>query len=123
MSWAILSVSNYVPFVIVALALSGIGAAGVPASTIYISEISDDSIRGILTSNAISGYFLGLFLSYSWGGYLSYYNVVHLHLGLCVLYIIMVGSLKDSPVFLMQTNKEKVSFQSFSFKSMYLNKS
>lgn len=115
MSWAILSVSNYVPFVIVALALSGIGAAGVPASTIYISEISDDSIRGILTSNAISGYFLGLFLSYSWGGYLSYYNVVHLHLGLCVLYIIMVGSLKDSPVFLMQTNKEKEAAKSIAF--------
>lgn len=108
MSWTLISVTDYVPLVIVAMGLVGFGAGGQAASSIYIAEIAQDSIRGALTSSVVSGYFLGLLLSYAWGGYLAYKYVIYIHLVLSVLYIVMLAALKESPVFLLQNGKEKV---------------
>lgn len=64
-------------------------------------------------STVVSSYFLGLLVSYIFGGYLNYNVVVYLHLSMSILYIVMLALLKESPVFLMQRGKEKVSFVFF----------
>ncbi|KAJ0171625.1 hypothetical protein K1T71_013175 [Dendrolimus kikuchii] len=114
-SWTILTLTNYVPLVILAMAILGIGAAGQVASSIYIAEISQDAIRGALTSSIVTSYFLGLLMSYSWGGYFSYKTVVYVHLSLSIVYIVLLASLKESPVFLMQQGKEEEAAKSIAF--------
>ncbi|XP_030024399.2 facilitated trehalose transporter Tret1 isoform X1 [Manduca sexta] len=113
--WIIITYTKSVTVVIAAMGLAGMGAAGQAASSVYISEIAQDAIRGALTSSVVSGLFLGLLLSYSWGGYLSYEQVVYVHLTLSILYILLVGLLKESPVFLMKSGKEKEAARSLAF--------
>lgn len=91
------------------IGLAGVGAAGQGISSIYISEICQDSIRGAMTSTAVSGFLVGLLFSYALGGYLTYHQVLYVHLSLSVMYIILLMLLKESPVYLLKIGKEKVS--------------
>ncbi|OWR49568.1 facilitated trehalose transporter Tret1 isoform 3 [Danaus plexippus plexippus] len=50
-TWALVSVTRSYYVVLFSLGLSGLSAAGQSISSIYISEISQDSIRGSLTSS------------------------------------------------------------------------
>uniref|UniRef100_A0A2H1X1F7 SFRICE_027535 n=1 Tax=Spodoptera frugiperda TaxID=7108 RepID=A0A2H1X1F7_SPOFR len=109
LSWTIISLSTSIPMLLLAMALAGLGTAGQTVSSIYISEISQDSIRGALMSTVVSSYFMGVLISYIFGGYLDYSLIVYLHLSMSVLYMLMLAVLKESPVFLMQSGKEKVT--------------
>ncbi|XP_041974601.1 facilitated trehalose transporter Tret1-like isoform X2 [Aricia agestis] len=114
-TWAIIAVSKSVNVILFAVALAGLSAGGQAVSSVYISEISQDSIRGALTSTTVSGYFLGLLFSYVLGGYLPYHYVIYTHLLFCVLYVLMVGVLKESPVYLMMRGKEEEAKESLAF--------
>lgn len=89
--------------------LAGFGAGGQGVSSVYISEISQDSIRGALTSFCVSVYLLGLLFSYTIGGHVSYDHVLYVHFVYSVLYILMLMLLKESPVYLLKRGREKVS--------------
>lgn len=115
LSWTIISLSTSTPMLLLAMSLAGLGTAGQTVSSIYISEISQDSIRGALMSTVVSSYFMGVLISYIFGGYLDYNLIVYLHLSMSVLYILMVAVLKESPVFLMQRGKEKEAAESIAF--------
>ncbi|XP_050356133.1 facilitated trehalose transporter Tret1-like [Nymphalis io] len=115
MTWALISVTKSVYLIIFAVGLAGFGAAGQAVSSVFISEICHDSIRGGLTSTTVSGFFVGLLFSYALGGYLSYYNVLYVHLVLSVFYIVMLALLKESPVFLLKCGKEKEAAESIAF--------
>ncbi|CAH2252071.1 facilitated trehalose transporter Tret1-like [Pararge aegeria] len=114
-AWGILSVTTSVYIVLFCIGLAGVGAAGQGISSIYISEISQDSIRGALTSTTVSGFFTGLLFSYALGGYLTYQQVLYVHLSLSVLYIILLMLLKESPVYLLKIGKEKEAAQAIAF--------
>ncbi|KAL4717443.1 hypothetical protein ACJJTC_000592 [Scirpophaga incertulas] len=114
-NWIIILLCNSVPFILIAAVIAGIGIAGQNVSLIYISEISHDSIRGGLTAFSASGYFLGILISYILGGYLSYYNVVYTCLALCILCMICLALLKESPVYLLLIGKEKEAANSIAF--------
>nr|XP_021191475.2 facilitated trehalose transporter Tret1 [Helicoverpa armigera] len=115
LTWTIISVTSSVPLILTAMALAGFSTAGQAISSIYISEISQDSIRGAMMSTIVSSYFLGLLISYIFGGYLNYDVVVYLHLSMSVLYLVMLALLKESPVFLMQRGREKEAAESIAF--------
>ncbi|XP_073962345.1 facilitated trehalose transporter Tret1-like [Choristoneura fumiferana] len=114
-SWAVISLTTYVPLILAAVGVAGIGAAGQIVTGVYVSEISQDAIRGAMTSSVVSGFFLGLLTSYILGGYLSYMQVVYTHLTLSVLYMAVLMLLKESPVFLLQQDKEKEAAESIAF--------
>ncbi|XP_060807113.1 facilitated trehalose transporter Tret1 isoform X2 [Amyelois transitella] len=114
-SWSVISITNYVPLILCAVGISGFGAAGQVLTTVYIAEISQDAVRGAFTSIISVGYFLGLLLSYSWGGFLTFYEVVYLHLGLSILYLAMSMFLKESPVFLVQRGRDEEAARSIAF--------
>nr|XP_032524106.1 facilitated trehalose transporter Tret1-like isoform X3 [Danaus plexippus plexippus] len=57
-TWALVSVTRSYYVVLFSLGLSGLSAAGQSISSIYISEISQDSIRGSLTSSESPCYLL-----------------------------------------------------------------
>ncbi|CAH2097883.1 unnamed protein product [Euphydryas editha] len=114
-AWGIIAVTKSVYLVILAVGLAGVGASGQVVTTVYISEICHDSIRGGLTSSTVSGFFIGLLFSYALGGYLSYYHVAYVCLALSVMYIIFIALLKESPVFLLKCGKEKEAAESIAF--------
>ncbi|CAH0717986.1 unnamed protein product, partial [Brenthis ino] len=114
-SWSLIAVTKSINLVLFAVCLSGFGAAGQAVSSVYISEISHDSIRGGLTSSTVFGFFFGLLFSYALGGYLSYHNVIYVHLVLSIAYILMLLLLKESPVFLLKIGKEKEAAESIAF--------
>ncbi|KAJ2940908.1 hypothetical protein O0L34_g10169 [Tuta absoluta] len=115
LTWLIISLTTYVPLIIASLGIAGIGAGGQAVSSVYIAEIAQDQIRGGLTSTCVSGFFIGLLLSYVLGGQLSYYQLIYAHLALSVLYIVLISLLKESPVFLLQKGKEEEAAESIAF--------
>ncbi|XP_061380725.1 facilitated trehalose transporter Tret1-2 homolog isoform X2 [Danaus plexippus] len=114
-TWALISVTRSYYVVLFSLGLSGLSAAGQSISSIYISEICQDSIRGSLTSSVNYGYLIGLLISYTMGGYMSYYSILYAHLALSILYIIMLIPLKESPCYLLKIGKEKEARDSIAF--------
>ncbi|XP_038218424.1 facilitated trehalose transporter Tret1-2 homolog [Zerene cesonia] len=114
-AWSVISLTKSINVVLFAIWFAGFGSGGQAVSSVYISEIAQDSIRGALTSSTVSGFFIGLLLSYFLGGQLSYYQVVYVHLGLSILYILLLMLLKESPVYLVQQGKEEEAAQSIAF--------
>ncbi|XP_026728049.1 facilitated trehalose transporter Tret1-like [Trichoplusia ni] len=115
LTWSIISVTTSIPMVLTAVALAGFGTAGQTISSIYISEIVQDSIRGAMMSTVVSSYFLGVLISYILGGVLSYYQIIYIDLTMSVLYVVLLAFLKESPVFLMQRGREKEAAESIAF--------
>ncbi|XP_026318316.1 facilitated trehalose transporter Tret1-like [Hyposmocoma kahamanoa] len=113
--WLIISLTNYTPIIIIAIGITGFGAAGQVVSAVYIAEIVQDSIRGMLTSSCVTIYFTGLLFSYIIGGYLTYQQVLYVHLTGSCLYIAALGLLKESPVYLVQKGREEEAKQSIAF--------
>lgn len=95
--------------VLFAMFFAGFGAAGQVVTSVYISEIVQDSIRGGLSTSMVAGYFAGVLISYALGGSLSYHQVVYMQLVLSILYLIMIWFLKESPTFLVQKGRDEVS--------------
>ncbi|CAB3244949.1 unnamed protein product [Arctia plantaginis] len=115
MSWSIIAVSNKVEAILVAAFLSGFGYAIFMEVTIYISEIAQDSIRGVLTScpNQFSGF--GILISYFLGGSLGYYAMVYTCLSLTVIGVLMIAVLKESPITLLGEGRDEEAANSLAF--------
>ncbi|XP_026318284.1 facilitated trehalose transporter Tret1-like [Hyposmocoma kahamanoa] len=113
--WTIISLTNYTPLIILAMGISGFGAAGQAVTSVYIAEIVQDSIRGMLTSSCVTIFFAGLLFSYAIGGYLTYQQVIYVHLTGSCLYIAVLGLLKESPVYLVQKGREEDAKRSIAF--------
>ncbi|KAG6449638.1 facilitated trehalose transporter Tret1 [Manduca sexta] len=114
-AWTMISLTNDVTLVLIAMAIAGVGVAGQNVSLIYISEISNDAIRGGLTAFSASGYYLGILVSYIIGGQLTYLQGVYTHLTLSVICIALLMFLHESPVFLVMVGKEKEAAKSIAF--------
>ncbi|XP_060807277.1 facilitated trehalose transporter Tret1 isoform X2 [Amyelois transitella] len=115
LAWTIIYINNTVAVVLACVALSGAGAAGQAVSSVFIAEIAEDSIRGAFASTTVTGYYIGLLISYILGGLLDYHQVVFANLALSVLYILLIALLKESPVYLMQKGKEKEARKALAF--------
>ncbi|XP_053618391.1 facilitated trehalose transporter Tret1-like [Plodia interpunctella] len=114
-AWAVISINNTVGVVLACIAVAGAGAAGQAVSSVFIAEIAEDSIRGAFASTTVTGYYVGLLISYVLGGLLDYHQVVYTNLMMSLLYIILVALLKESPVYLMQKGNEEEARKSLAF--------
>ncbi|XP_047035610.1 facilitated trehalose transporter Tret1-like [Helicoverpa zea] len=114
-AWLIISLTSSIPLVLSAMCMAGVGIAGQNVAIIYISEISHDSIRGGLTASSASGYFLGILITYTLGGYLTYMQVIYTHLTLSILCILLIALLPESPVFLVLVGREEEAAKAIAF--------
>ncbi|XP_038218603.1 facilitated trehalose transporter Tret1-like [Zerene cesonia] len=112
-SWLMIDMTSSSIVILVARFVAGIaaGASSVHAP-IYISEIAEESIRGALGSAPIASYCIGAMVSYLMGWMLPYRYIIWSGIGLCVIYIGLLMSVKESPVFLMRKNREEEARQS-----------
>lgn len=108
LAWAIISVTKNINLVLFAIFFAGFGAAGQVVSSVYITDIVQDSIRGGLTIATVAGYYCGVLISYILGGYFDYHQVVYIHFALSIVYVVSLIFLKESPVHLIQNGRDEV---------------
>lgn len=113
--WAMIAITDSVEVILTAMFLSGVGGAAFLVTPVYVSEICQDSIRGSMTSMTMIFMGLGSLFSYLCGGYLSYEVNIYIQLLLTVFYMVLVYFIKESPLFLLQTGKEREAIESLSF--------
>ncbi|XP_070168756.1 facilitated trehalose transporter Tret1 isoform X1 [Polyergus mexicanus] len=106
LSWLLIIFATEHMHIYIAKALNGITGAGVFfIVSNYVSEISSDSIRGILAS--IIGFSLntGILLAYILGGMMSLYNLAVVGAIVSALFLITFAFIPESPVYLVRRNR------------------
>uniref|UniRef100_A0A2H1X0G9 SFRICE_034711 n=1 Tax=Spodoptera frugiperda TaxID=7108 RepID=A0A2H1X0G9_SPOFR len=106
-AWSIIALSSQVEVILTAMFIGGLGFAVFLESTIYISEICQDSIRGTMTSGPMQFYGFGILVSYFLGGCLTYHHMVYACLSLSVVGVLLLSVLKESPLTLMAKGREE----------------
>jgi MFS family permease len=98
MSWLFIYYSRTSEYLIISRILGGIGGGGsfavIPN---YISEISDDDLRGFLGSFLVLQCNCGLLLAYICGEFLDYYTVPLIMIPVTVIFLILFSKVPDSP--------------------------
>lgn len=89
---------------------------GIPAGgcfnliPMYVKEISQDSIRGLLGSLLILMQNIGILSMYAMGSHLDYKTVLWSVLGIPILTVVLMIKAPESPAFLVKVGKVKVSW-------------
>lgn len=91
--------------------LGGMACGGIQtAMTIYFSEISHDSIRGLLgTSYQLSRCF-GILFTYILEVYINYIHLSMIMVGVTLLYAISFYTMPATPQYLLKIGDDEVSF-------------
>lgn len=109
-SWIVTMLPASTTSLIVARVFCGIAGGGcfhvVP---MYIKEISQDNIRGTLTSIFALAQSTGILLMYALGGFLDYHSVLWVVVGLPILTFLIFFKAPESPSFLVKMGKTNVS--------------
>lgn len=75
----------------------------------YVKEISQDSIRGVLGSLLVLSQNLGVLFMYVIGAYLDYYTVQWAVLGIPIVAAVLMLKAPETPVYLVKRGKINVS--------------
>lgn len=81
----------------------------------YVKEISQENITGILGTFQILMHTTGIFLMYVMGAYLDYTTVIIIVTGLSVLTLIALTKAPESPAFLVKQDRIEVSDKECTF--------
>lgn len=96
--------------------LAGLGAGGVFVLVpLYVSEISEDKVRGTLGSFFIFSINFGTLLMFVTGSYLSYTFVPKLMLALPIMFALTFVFLPETPQHLLKCGKAKQAESSLKF--------
>ncbi|XP_011144714.1 facilitated trehalose transporter Tret1 [Harpegnathos saltator] len=105
-SWLLIIVATEHIYIYISKFLSGIfGGILFFYVPIYVSEISDDSIRGLLGSILAFAINFGILLAYILGGMLSFRTYAIVNLVLPALYLITFVFMPESPVYLIRQDR------------------
>ncbi|XP_059061310.1 facilitated trehalose transporter Tret1-2 homolog [Achroia grisella] len=101
--WIIKLATTSVPGLLVARVCAGIAAGGCfTVIPMYVKELSQDNIRGLLVSLVGLNQNLGYIFMYAMGAYLEYYTVLWIVVWLPLVLIILLTKLPESPAFLIK---------------------
>ncbi|VVC99963.1 unnamed protein product [Leptidea sinapis] len=108
LSWVLVEMTKSSIVILVARFIAGAaaGAASVHAP-IYISEVAEESIRGVLGSAPMAFYCVGAMISYMLGWLLSYHQIIWVNMVFCIMYVGLLLSSRESPVYLIKKNREE----------------
>lgn len=96
--------------------LSGLAAGGVFVLVpLYISEISEDNVRGVLGSFFIFSINTGTLLMFVAGTYLSYSLVPKVMIALPIIFALTFAFLPETPQHLLKNGKAKQAEKSLKF--------
>ncbi|XP_026325366.1 facilitated trehalose transporter Tret1-like, partial [Hyposmocoma kahamanoa] len=104
--WLLKLSSANTTIIVIARIFSGLSAGGcyviVP---MYVKEISQDNIRGILVSLVTMSQNMGVLLMYILGTYLSYFAAIYSVIWLPLLTFLLLLKAPESPAYLMKIGK------------------
>lgn len=105
-SWLLITLATEHSCIYASRILSGIAGAGIFfLVSNYVSEISCDSIRGILASILIFSLNSGILIAYILGGIISFRVFPVVIIALAVLYFVTFIFMPESPVYLVRQNR------------------
>ncbi|XP_050668167.1 facilitated trehalose transporter Tret1-2 homolog [Leptidea sinapis] len=108
LSWILVEITTSSLVIIVARFLAGLASGGASVhGPIFISEVAEESIRGMLGSAPMAFYCVGVLISYLCGWLLSYHQTIWVNMALCIMYVGLLLSSVESPVFLIKKNREE----------------
>lgn len=109
-------VGSSVPFLLAGRFLSGFAAGGVFVLVpLYISEIAEDDIRGVLGSFFIFSINLGTLLMFIAGSFLSYSVVQLVMISFPIIFALTFAFLPETPQHLLKCGKAKEAENSLKF--------
>lgn len=110
LGWILIYYATNPFYLILSRVISGFAGGGlysiIPG---YISEISDDDVRGSLGSTLVFACNLGLFCSYIFGAYVEYLTIPWLMVPITLVFVVFFVRVPDSPAFLAKKNLSQVS--------------
>jgi len=105
-AWLLITFATEHMYIYVSRGLSGIsGAATFFVVPNYVSEISCDSIRGMLASILIVSVNVGILVAYILGGIMSFRALPVAVIALILLYLITFVFMPESPLYLVRRNR------------------
>uniref|UniRef100_A0A2A4K0E5 Major facilitator superfamily (MFS) profile domain-containing protein n=1 Tax=Heliothis virescens TaxID=7102 RepID=A0A2A4K0E5_HELVI len=116
LSWSIIATAKSVTQILIGRFLIGIGSGlHIVTGVVYVGEISQTRIRGSLLTAMMFMYNLGALVSYLEGWFCSYQVVNYLNLSTAVVFVLLLIILKETPVYLLRTGREKEAIKSLKF--------
>lgn len=108
-SWLLIWFGENVYYYYVARILGGFfGGSGYMIVPIFLSEISDDSVRGTLVSTLILMETAGILLAYIIGNYCDFYTIPMFAIALTTVFATTLYFLPESSLFLLKQQKINV---------------
>ena len=111
LGWILIYYATNPYYLIASRVMSGCAGGGlfsvIPG---YISEISDDKVRGTLGSTFVFACNLGLLFSYICGEYLQYLTIPWVMIPPTLIFIVFFIRVPNSPTFLAKRNLFEVSY-------------
>ncbi|XP_028176970.1 facilitated trehalose transporter Tret1-2 homolog [Ostrinia furnacalis] len=116
LSWALIASAHSVTQIIIARFILGYGV-GIHLVVVftYINEICQAFIRGTMASIPLFTFSIGALVSYITGWVCSYDVIIYLNLSVCVLFVLLLTLMKESPVYLITKNETKEALTSLKF--------
>lgn len=116
LSWVLLLVSTDPFFVIVARLLLGISGGGAfMAAPVFVAEISDDEHRGMLGTLLSLSCNFGILLGFLLAMVLEYEHFPLVEMSLCLLYLVAIFFVKETPPYLKSKGYRAAARKSFLF--------
>ncbi|XP_045505307.1 facilitated trehalose transporter Tret1-like [Colias croceus] len=116
LSWLAVDLSSSAIFVLLARFMGGMACgASFVHSPVFVSEIADQSIRGLLATAPMAFYCFGIFVSFVMGWTLTFKYIIWINIFFCLLYAALLMSVRESPVFLFMKNNEEEARQSIAY--------
>ncbi|XP_026750502.2 facilitated trehalose transporter Tret1-like [Galleria mellonella] len=114
--WIIKIVTTSVPGLLIARICAGVAAGGCFCITpMYVKELSQDNIRGLLVSLMGLSQNLGFFLMYAMGAFLDYYTLLWIVVWLPLVLIALLIKIPESPAFLIKSEKYEAAASTIAF--------
>ncbi|KAM3956448.1 facilitated trehalose transporter Tret1 [Aphomia sociella] len=113
MAWLLMHYAWNVPSLFIANALLGIGTGIMEAPSItYVGEISDPSLRGLLTTLTTGFTSSGIFIAYLLGTVLPWRQAALVALTIPLLTMVLVLLVPETPVWLLSKGRKKEALKS-----------
>ncbi|KAH8310263.1 hypothetical protein KR044_000325 [Drosophila immigrans] len=114
--WVLIYTAQDVTYLYAGRFLAGVSGGGCyVVLPIFVAEISDNNIRGALSSMAMMYVSIGMIVGFSLASYLSYYLMPCIAIAFPVIYLLAIIGLSETPQYLLRQGRDALAEKSFYF--------
>ncbi|XP_062125159.1 facilitated trehalose transporter Tret1-like [Drosophila sulfurigaster albostrigata] len=114
--WILIYSAQDVTYLYAGRFLAGVSGGGCyVVLPIFVAEISDNNVRGALSSMAMMYVSIGMIVGFSLASYLSYYLMPCIAIAFPVIYLLAIIGLSETPQYLLRQGRDAQAEKSFYF--------